>query len=62
MDKIEKQVLQVTKEILVKFIEVGRVSPSNFSEYFNSIYADVLASVRKEQKVEDMIEDKSGGS
>ncbi|WP_031480632.1 hypothetical protein [Maridesulfovibrio frigidus] len=49
MDKIEKQALQVTKEIVVKFIEVGRISPSNFSENFSSIYADVIASVRAQQ-------------
>ncbi len=34
MDKIQKQALQVAKEIVVKFIEVGRISPSNFSEHF----------------------------
>ncbi|WP_291326014.1 hypothetical protein [Desulfovibrio sp. UCD-KL4C] len=55
MDKIEKQALQVTKEIIVKFIEVGRISPSNFSDIFSSIYADVIASVRAQQiKEEDV--------
>ncbi len=55
MDKIEKQALQVTKEIIVKFIEVGRISPSNFSDTFSSIYADVIASVRAQQiKEEDV--------
>lgn len=51
MDKIQKQALQVTKEIVVKFIEVGRISPSNFSEHFSSIYADVVASVRAQENV-----------
>ncbi|WP_027177340.1 hypothetical protein [Maridesulfovibrio hydrothermalis] len=49
MDKIQKQALQVTKEIVVKFIEVGRISPSNFSEHFSAIYADVVASVREQE-------------
>jgi len=34
MDSLEKQALQVAKEIVVKFIEVGRISPANFAEHF----------------------------
>lgn len=45
MDKIEQQALQVTKEIVVKFIEVGRISPTNFSEIFPAVYKDVLDAV-----------------
>ncbi|MDD4648866.1 MAG: hypothetical protein PHO79_02440 [Desulfoplanes sp.] len=45
MDKTEQQALQVTKEIMVKFIEVGRISPTNFSEYFANIYTEVLRTV-----------------
>lgn len=30
MDKNQKQAIQVAKEIIVKFIEVGRISPNNF--------------------------------
>jgi hypothetical protein len=33
MDSLEKQALQVAKEIVVKFIEVGRISPANFAEH-----------------------------
>ncbi|WP_432737886.1 hypothetical protein [Maridesulfovibrio sp. FT414] len=51
MDNIQKQALQVTKEIVVKFIEVGRISPSNFSENFSAIYADVVAAVKEQQDV-----------
>jgi hypothetical protein len=47
MDQIQKQALQVAKEIVVKFIEVGRISPSNFSEYFEPIYDDVYRTVTK---------------
>jgi hypothetical protein len=45
MEKLEKQALQVAKEIIVKFIEVGRISPSNFSENFDTIYNDVLKTI-----------------
>lgn len=42
MEKFEKQALQVAKEVVIKFIEVGRISPSNFGEHFRTIYTDVL--------------------
>ncbi len=41
MDRVHKETLQVTKEIVVKFIETGRVSPSNFGEIFPAVYAVV---------------------
>ena len=44
MDKLEREVMQVAKEITVKFIEVQRVSPANFEEVFPSIYKVVLAT------------------
>ncbi len=49
MEKLQKQALQVAKEIMVKFIEVGRISPSNFSEHFDSIYKDVLKTISAEE-------------
>ena len=45
MDKLRQQALQVAKEIVVKFIEVGRISPTNFSEIFPAVYKDVLDAV-----------------
>ncbi len=45
MDSLEKQALQVAKEIVVKFIEVGRISPANFAEHFSEIYGEVLGTV-----------------
>ena len=42
MDKLEREVMQVSKEIAVKFIESQRISPSNFEEIFPSIYRVVL--------------------
>ena len=42
MDKRENLALQVTKEIVVKFVETGRISPGNFTEHFGPIYEEVL--------------------
>ncbi|MBU0730373.1 MAG: hypothetical protein KKE17_14615 [Proteobacteria bacterium] len=39
-------ILKVAKEVVVKFIEVGRLSPSNFSETFEDIYKSVRDTVR----------------
>lgn len=41
----EDAVLKVAKEVVVKFIEVGRLSPANFDETFKSIYKSVKDSV-----------------
>lgn len=45
MDKIRKEALQVTKEIVVKFIETQRVSPASLGEVFPAIYRVVLESI-----------------
>lgn len=45
MEKIEKEILQVSKEIAVKFIETQRISPANFTEIFPNIYKVVLKTV-----------------
>ena len=42
----EEAILKVTKEIVVKFIEVGRLSPANFSETFSEIHRTVRDAVR----------------
>lgn len=46
MDQTQKQALQVTKEIVVKFIETNRISPNNFPELFEGIYLAVLRTIR----------------
>lgn len=46
MASIDEQILRATKEIVVKFIEVGRVSPSKVDELFKDIYNTVNESVR----------------
>ncbi len=42
----DETVLKVAKEVVVKFIEVGRLSPANFEETFKGIYQAVRDSVR----------------
>ncbi len=48
MDQMQKQALQVTKEIVVKFIETNRISPNTFPELFGEIYRSVLGTIRDE--------------
>lgn len=45
MDKYQKQALQVAKEVVIKFIEVGRISPANFGQNFDVIFKDVMRTV-----------------
>ena len=63
MANIDEQILRATKEIVVKFIENGRISPSGFHETFESIYHTVdktakaslqppMAEVKKKDKKE----------
>ena len=42
----EESILKVAKEVVVKFIEVGRLTPTNFDETFKSVYQAVRDSVR----------------
>ena len=45
---MDEQVLRAAKEIVVKFIEVGRVSPTGFEEAFKQIHAAIESAVKKE--------------
>ena len=45
-ESTQEQVLRASKEIAVKFIEVGRLSPSNFAEVFKTIYDAIEATVK----------------
>lgn len=53
MDTLEKQTLQVAKEIVVKFIEVGRISPANFGEHFADIYGEIRRTIAAGGTAED---------
>ena len=55
MANIDEQILRATKEIVVKFIESGRISPTGFHETFIDIYQTVEKttkdSIRKSQEM-----------
>ncbi len=45
--KVDEQILRATKEIVVKFIEIGRISPTSFSESFSEIYKTIDGTVKE---------------
>jgi len=49
---MDEQVLRAAKEIVVKFIEVGRVSPAGFGESFRNIFNAIDSAVKGEGKTE----------
>ncbi len=59
MPSIDEQILRTSKEIVVKFIETGRVSPTGFAEIFTSVYRTVNNVVKNpEQALVQKKEDK----
>ena len=46
MASMDEQILRATKEIVVKFIESGRISPAGFPENFKNIYRAVDDTVK----------------
>jgi hypothetical protein len=45
MASMDEQILKAAKEIVVKFIETGRLSPTAFPEVFQNIYQTVADTV-----------------
>lgn len=45
MRSLDEHVLKVAKEIVAKFIEVGRVSPASFDETFKKVYRSVKEAI-----------------
>ena len=45
MQKLDENILRTAKEIIVKFIETGRVSPTGFPETFKTIYRTIEETV-----------------
>jgi len=43
--KKQELALKVTKEIIIKFIEIGRVTPASFSETFKLVYSEVSQAI-----------------
>lgn len=50
MASMNEQVLRTTKEIIVKFIELGRISPAGFHDAFRSVYKTVEQTVKAENQ------------
>ncbi|MBW1925580.1 MAG: hypothetical protein JRI35_00050 [Deltaproteobacteria bacterium] len=40
----EELILKVTKEIVVKFIEMGKLTPTSFEEVFELVYRTVASA------------------
>ena len=47
---IDEQILRASKEIVVKFIEAGRISPAGFPEIFKTVYDVVKETVKGSEK------------
>lgn len=57
MASMEEQILRASKEIVVKFIETGRVSPAAFSNTFRNIYQTIEETVGKSNAQEETAEE-----
>lgn len=44
----EEVIIKVVKEVSIKFIEVGRLTPANFNETFKDLYTGIKATIRGE--------------
>lgn len=42
----EEAILKVAKEVAIKFIEVGRLTPGNFNETFRDLYVGIKTTIR----------------
>jgi len=58
MATIDEQILRTTKEIVVKFIESGRISPSSFHETFKDIYHTVEKATKGSMKTPEQSDKK----
>jgi hypothetical protein len=66
MANLDEQILRAAKEIVVKFIEAGRISPSGFNETFINVYRtvdkttrDSIKQARQEESVEQEEKEKT---
>jgi predicted transcriptional regulator len=58
----DEQILRATKEIVVKFIEMGRLSPTGFPEAFKAIYRTVDETVKQAAAPESSEEAAAGST
>ncbi|MEN8141115.1 MAG: hypothetical protein ABFR97_07840 [Thermodesulfobacteriota bacterium] len=42
----DELIMKITKEVVVKFIEVGRLSPPKFSETFNEVHQTIKEAAK----------------
>jgi len=45
MTRDEEKILKIAKEVVVKFIEIGRVSPTQFDGVFQSVFNTLKSSI-----------------
>jgi hypothetical protein len=43
----DETILKIAKEISIKFIEVGRITPTTFEQSFKSIFSTIDTTVNK---------------
>jgi hypothetical protein len=48
LSQLEEITLRTTKEIVIKFIEMGRCSPATFEEVFTQVYRVVKGTLLKD--------------
>jgi hypothetical protein len=48
MASIDEQILKAAKEIVVKYIETGRLSPAAFHDTFREVYNTVAQTVKSD--------------
>jgi len=47
--KQQELILKVAKEVVVKFIELGKVSPDTFDEVFSSVYQTISQTFQEKK-------------
>jgi hypothetical protein len=60
MQQDEEIILRHAKEIIIKFIELGRISPTSFGDHFRSIYwslKNTVVEARLPKLDEKLLED-----
>lgn len=49
MASIDEQILKASKEVVVKYIETGRISPALFPNTFKTVYNAIAETVKNPQ-------------
>lgn len=52
--KKNEMILKTAKEIAVKFIEMGNISPTSFHDHFKNIFKTVEATIKESDATSDM--------